>query len=133
MKNAACTLFDPADFFSTTSEKGCTGKFVQLETGSGDVLLIGLLSRFPYHADLVAAFGDANGLHYRRPSLQEKTSFLDPAILIHGGGWVDADPVGKRLRFYGHSTAYGSFDKKKLEFGLEQLGIGATWSILIDS
>ena len=72
--------------------------------------MLGSVSEFGYHANLVDRFCSQQGTAaawVRKPDLVE---VLDPDVAVRGGGWMKLDPSTSSVEIYGGSTAYGRFD-----------------------
>ena len=85
-------------------------KFILIETMEALHLVAGPVTEYPYHANLVSQFCDQNEI----PASWEKKPHLvrifDPGVRIRGGGHIRIDLKLNRMKLYGRSTAYGSFD-----------------------
>ena len=89
-------------------------KFVLIQRPEEMVVVVGLVSEYPYHATLVQRFCDINGIPsgwVKKPDLAE---IYDPSVRIQGGGYIMIDRSKRQMKLYGRSTAYGAFDPEKL-------------------
>ena len=97
--------------FDGGGEITLTCKFVTLLVDGTPHLVVGLVTEFPYHANLIDRFcGERNiasGWEHK-PDLVE---IYDAGVQTHGGGWMRIDPVNKSIKIYGRSTAYGTYDR----------------------
>ena len=78
-------------------------------------LVLGPVSEFGYHADLVDRFcsqRDIAAAWVRKPDIVE---ILQQDVQIRGGGWMKIDRSNSLIEIYGGSTAYGRFDKEMLK------------------
>ncbi|MEW5796495.1 MAG: hypothetical protein AB1772_09040 [Candidatus Zixiibacteriota bacterium] len=86
-------------------------KFVLVRTRERYYFVLGPVSQFRYHANLVDQFCrrlQITSTWARRPDLVE---VVDPAVEVIGGGHLKLDSAGKSASIYGHSKAYGSFER----------------------
>lgn len=99
----------------TGSPEGITGKFVQVSLFSDDFILMGRLDEYAYHAKLVERFCDANEIasYWVRSANLLKVTDLD--CVVQGGGWFSMNNGDLTLDLYGHSTAYGGYDRNLMQ------------------
>jgi len=86
-------------------------KFVYIAGPSGDMLVYGPVSIYPYHAELVSRFCDQRGIPsawVKKPDLCE---ILAPGFAVKGGGWLEISRLQSVLSIYGTSTAYGKYER----------------------
>lgn len=94
-----------------TSNPRETWKFVLIQSSDATYLILGPVSQFRYHANLVDRFCRQNQIAsawVRKPDLVE---VLEPGVRVLGGGHAKVDSTGRSIRFYGRSNAYGPFDR----------------------
>lgn len=109
---AVYNLIDPADIETVRRIKGAklACKFVVIEQGGVLHLVFGLVTEYPYHANLIDRFCEDSEIAtgwIKKPDLVE---VYDDSVSIRGGGYIDFDPHKNIARFSGYSTAYGSYD-----------------------
>lgn len=124
--------FDPELFLSSPRKSAAAGKFVLLQRLQEVILLIGQLSSYPYHADLVQAFAERHAIPFQRASVREKTVLTSNNHELFGGGWIDLDYAKRTARFHGHSTAYGDYSREILQALVLALPELAEWNVNID-
>ena len=61
-----------------------------------------------------------------------RVEIYDRSVRVLGGGHVSVDSESRRIRFFGHSTAYGPFDVDTVSSILKRGSFFAGYSILID-
>jgi hypothetical protein len=133
-KKSACHLI-PSNLFELASkapEKRLRCKFVLIETDEEYYLVVGTVSEFEYHSNLVERFCSDQGLPFGWYSNPDRVRILDMNVKIRGGGSLSIDANSGLLRIYGDSTAYGPYDPdtvKQTVQGCEKL---ASMSILVD-
>jgi hypothetical protein len=89
-------------------------KFIVISDDVELTLILGLVSDYPYHADLVAHFCRNNDIASgwtRKPDLYE---ILEQRWKVQGGGWANIDVAAGCWEFFGHSSAYGAYDRSDL-------------------
>ncbi|MCK4607756.1 MAG: hypothetical protein KAU35_10710 [candidate division Zixibacteria bacterium] len=89
-------------------------KFVLISCDAQFNFVLGRVSQFPYHANLVDRFCDRQGIAagwVRKPDLVE---IYDTEYAVRGGGWMKLDRSGNSLEVYGNSSAYGKYDPSDL-------------------
>ena len=95
------------------------GKFVQILNQNVYYFILGPLSKFPYHANLVDRFCTdrqiASGW-VRRPDL---VGIYDIQTSVRGGGQIMIDLVDRLIRMSGKSTAYGRYHPDELSVLVE--------------
>ncbi len=89
-------------------------KFVLISSDAQLTLVLGRVSQYPYHANLVDHFCEGQGIAagwVKKPDLVE---ICDTEYAVRGGGWMKFDGSGNSLEVYGNSTAYGKYDPSDL-------------------
>lgn len=89
-------------------------KFVLIGGDAQLNLVLGRVSQFPYHANLVDRFCDRQGIAagwVKKPAL---VKIYDAEYTVRGGGWMKFDRSGNSLEVYGHSSVYGKYDPSDL-------------------
>lgn len=106
-------------------------KFIVISGYAEFNLVLGLVSDYPYHADLVAQFCHGKDIAAgwtRKPDLYE---ILEKHWKVRGGGWADIDLESRHWKFFGHSSAYGACDSGDLSFVVTEHPFFASYSITI--
>ena len=109
--------FEPADNQDTNKEivSDIFCKFMIIINDGTAFFVIGDLSKFPYHANIVDRFcsdRDIPATWKRRPDVLE---ILCRETKLKGGGLIDIDENKKVLKIYGYSTAYGPMNVEFLK------------------
>lgn len=89
-------------------------KFVVLETADGLHLVTGPIDHYPYHANLIAEFCEANEIPSSWVKAPDLLEVFDPGVRISGGGHLRIDLDQNKMKLYGRSTAYGDFDRAEV-------------------
>jgi hypothetical protein len=105
-------LIDPGSVQAPSQKKDgkLSCKFVVIERDEILHLVLGLVSDFPYHANLVDRFCTANEIPscwVKKPDLVE---VYDNSVSIRGGGYLEITPHKNTVSFSGYSTAYGRYE-----------------------
>lgn len=96
------------------SQEKIVCKFVLIRRDDELYLVFGLVSEYPYHANLVELFCnrfDIPSSWAKKPDMME---VFDENCTVNGGGWLEIDRASSRIRFYSRSTAYGRFSRPEL-------------------
>ena len=115
----------------TSTTRKLVAKFIVIANNGDLNLVLGLVSEFPYHADLVAHFCQSLDIASgwtRKPDLYE---ILDKHWKTKGGGWAGIDLAAGHWKFFGYSTAYGACDNGDLSFVVTEHPFFAGYSITI--
>ncbi len=89
-------------------------KFVVIETAGTRNLIVGPVSEYPYHANLVDRFCSDNLIAsswIQRPDL---VRIFDSAVKIRGGGYLSFDFARKEVKLAGVSKAYGAYQPNQI-------------------
>ena len=89
-------------------------KFVLIAWSDCRYFVVGSITDFRYHANLVERFCDEQGLvsaWVQRPDLLE---VVDPEVRVAGGGHLEINPHGRRMKCFGVSKAYGVFKGREV-------------------
>jgi len=89
-------------------------KFVMIARTGELAFVFGPVRQYPYHAHLVDAYcrcHDIPATWIKKPDVVE---IFDDDCVVRGGGWLELDPAGRKMKVYGKSTAYGAFDTRDL-------------------
>jgi hypothetical protein len=89
------------------------GKFVLLRLHGQRHLCLAPRGVASFHAQIVERFCAARGLACRSVPAQERPE-VAPELEVEGGGRYDLDEVGRALRLFGASVAYGPFPRDGL-------------------
>lgn len=89
-------------------------KFIVLKAADGLHLVTGPIEHYPYHANLIAEFCDANEIPSSWVKIPDLVEIYDPGIRVSGGGHLRIDLDQNKMKLYGRSTAYGDFDPKEV-------------------
>lgn len=127
VKQVTVTVCDIDDLLTEeTSEPRTTCKFMLVKSDDEVIFLFGRLSRFPYHASLLAWFAQSRklaGFWEHKPDLYE---IVDSNYEPSGGGYVIFDWKRSKAEFSGASTAYGKFDPNLLKEVLASSRLSST-------
>ncbi len=99
-----------------------SGKFVLMEKDGSLVLIMGKISDYPYHANLVAKYCELNDI----PSFWEKKPDIYEIVgrkYQISGGYFEFKGDSRIASFSGASTAYGRYDIVKMRISVEALSI----------
>lgn len=98
-----------------TSGGGSLGcKFVLAARADCLYLLVGPLTKFRYHANLVERFCDERGIASAWLQKPDVLQVVDADVRILGGGHLEIDRKRRRMKFHGVSRAYGVFNPRDL-------------------
>jgi hypothetical protein len=114
------------------STRWAAWKFVLIRTEHRIHLVVGPTNLFRYHANLVDGFCRRHDIPASKARGAHQVEIYDRAVRVLGGGHVSVDPETRRIRFYGRSTAYGSFDVDTVSSILKRGCFFAGYSVLID-
>lgn len=89
-------------------------KFVLLSHHASLVLILGPITRYAYHADLLAAYCDSHQILTMWDRHPDTLRIKDPEIAILGGGHLAWNLPARQARFGGSSKAYGPIDLDSL-------------------
>jgi hypothetical protein len=132
------TVFiDYSERYSSDAKKASvpdkrSGKFVQLRRDGVEYLVFSSPGLTPYHADIVERFcrdRDIDGVYN---ATKKRFDIQDPAWSVAGGGKFEIDRVGRRIRLYDNSMAYGRFDSKGLREKVIQVETLKDYAVLIE-
>ena len=90
-------------------------KFMLIINDGTAYFVVGDLSEYPYHANLVDRFCNDRGIPAvwkRKPDVVE---ILNKETQLKGGGLIDIDEIKKVVKIYGYSTAYGPMNIEYLK------------------
>jgi len=90
------------------------GKFVLIQKGPTEYLVLSPTEFTPYHADIVERFCGEKGIEGTYEKGKKRYDIDDPAWVIAGGGKFEIDRVKRSVRFYDDSMAYGKFEGEGL-------------------
>jgi hypothetical protein len=88
-----------------------TCKFVTMLVEGTPHLVVGLVTEFPYHANLIDRFCSERNIASAWEHKPDLVEVYDASVEIHGGGWMRIDPINRHIKIYGRSTAYGTYDR----------------------
>ena len=90
-------------------------KFVVIARAAHYVMILGDLSRYPYHANLLDEYGRRFGITRHWVRQPDQLQIDNPEFRVLGGGYVEVGVGGRRIRIYGSSKAYGYFDLEAVQ------------------
>ena len=102
------------DALTRPSARARRGKFMLVEMTETIYLVMGVVSVYEYHADLLAKFCQDKALTYTWVSRPANLKIGDESVILHGGGWVEVNPETRTVTFSGRSTAYGGGEREVL-------------------
>ncbi|MFQ5453439.1 MAG: hypothetical protein ACE5D6_04555 [Candidatus Zixiibacteriota bacterium] len=105
-------------------------KFIILSHSKESVIILGPVSKFPYHADIVEHFCTMNNISagwLKKPDIYE---IYDKSYSINGGGWIEINIIKEIIVIYGLSTSYGKFDQTKVSAALSTYPEYSNYSIV---
>jgi hypothetical protein len=108
-----------------------SGKFVQLRNGDKEYLVFSPTAVTPYHADIIERFcadRDIEGVYDART---KRFNIRDREWTVAGGGKYERDSLGKRIRLYDNSMAYGRFDSRGLLARIHKVDALKDYTVLI--
>jgi hypothetical protein len=86
------------------------GKFVQIQYGSMEYLILSPKEFTKYHANIVERFCLDKGIEGDYDSGGKRYDIFDHAWIVAGGGKYEIDTDKKTVKLYDDSMAYGKFD-----------------------
>lgn len=89
-------------------------KFVLLVHASCLYFVVGLLSDYRYHANLLERYCDEQSIPTAWRLKPDLLEVIDPEVRILGGGHLQIDLDRRRMKFHGVSKAYGVFHARDL-------------------
>jgi hypothetical protein len=125
------SLANDADFGSNV-DPSARCKFVIIASPEKTVLVLGPLSRYTYHADIVEAHCATRGLKTTRVGKGDVVEILEPTVIISGGGYLTWSKEAQTLRLGGSSKAYGHCDLELLKTILEETQLFTGYRISIE-
>lgn len=114
-----------------SSEDKLVGKFVLISSHDSLTLVLGQLKEFKYHAHIVDRFCRMNQIPSGWRRKPDSVEIYDDKYEVTGGGWIEINSRLLTVKFFGHSTAYGSFDRSDVESCLMQSSLFDGFRILI--
>ncbi len=108
---------------------GLSCKFVIIERDDVVHLVFGLLSDYPYHANLIDRFcleGEIPSGWIKKPDVVE---VYDDSVQIRGGGYVVISPGRQTALFSGYSTAYGCYEPSDVKLVTDNHRFFADYSV----
>jgi len=120
------------DALTRPSARARRGKFMLVEMTETIYLVMGVVSVYEYHADLLAKFCQFKALTYTWVSRPANLKIGDESVILHGGGWMEVNPESKTVAFSGRSTAYGGYDKEVLQKLLKTLSAPTGTKLLVE-
>lgn len=106
------------------SPKGkLVGKFVLIKSEDIVTLVLGLVKEFKYHAHLVDQFCQVNKIPSGWRHKPDAVEIYDSRYEVRGGGWIEINVRLSTVKFYGHSTAYGTFRRSDVETCLSKTSL----------
>lgn len=108
------------------------GKFIQIERGSEQYLVMSPMELHGFHANIAEAFLDAHGIKGRYNSKRDHF-YIDGTdwVILGGGIWRLSEPEGT-LHLGGASMAYGSFVKKNLPKLINATGVFDGLQVIVE-
>ena len=106
-------------------------KFILVGNGEIINLVFGLYEDFRYHANLVNNFCNKNEIAsgwVKKPDIYE---IYEDGCEIKGGGWIEMDITGKKMKFFGESKAYGQYKRSDLNFILNHHSYFSGYNIIV--
>jgi hypothetical protein len=107
-------------------------KFVLIRRDRQTHLVLGPVSLFRYHANLVDAFCNRYAIPASKAKGTQKVEIYDRSVKVLGGGQINVNPEARLVRFYGQSTAYGPYDSDTVSAILERGTVFSGYSVLVD-
>lgn len=86
-------------------------KFVLMRAEAVNIMVVGLVDTYPYHANLVEKYCDVEGIASHWLRKPDQVEILDRCHCVAGGGWLELNFTDGQMKAYGYSTAYGPFDR----------------------
>lgn len=107
------------------------GKFVIIDDYTKMHFCLSTYTRTPYHANIVALFCQQVGCEYQYNSARSDLKSREIDVL--GGGHFVLDEDAMDLRLFGHSTAYGSVQRRGLRDRLLAIPFLQGYTILVET
>ncbi|HVP07103.1 MAG TPA: hypothetical protein VMS71_04605 [Candidatus Acidoferrum sp.] len=108
------------------------GKFVLISEPDRLWLVMGPVSEFAYHANLVDRFCRDHQILCSWVRPRDMVEIHDKGIKMLGGGFVEMNAIKRKVRFSGSSKAYGSCPELELRRVVAHHAKFATQSVQID-
>jgi len=106
-------------------------KFILIANGEIINLVFGMYEEYNYHANLIDRFCEKHEIAsgwVKKPDIYE---IYQDGCEIKGGGWVEMDLTGKKLKFFGESKAYGQYERRDLNYILSHHSYFSDYSIIV--
>ncbi|MBU0985096.1 MAG: hypothetical protein KKA42_14575 [candidate division Zixibacteria bacterium] len=100
---------------ATSAEGTIECKFVCLRKADELHMILGPVSLFPYHANLLERFSDEQGIATSWVQLPDVLEVLDRDIKTRGGGLLEYDCRREAVKIHGFSRAYGPFAPEEVD------------------
>ena len=107
-------------------------KFVVIKRGRHMHLVLGPVSLFRYHANLVDGFCHRYEIPASKARGTQRVEIYDRSVRVLGGGQISVNPESKSVRFHGLSTAYGPYDRDTISSILKRGSIFPGHTVLVD-
>ena len=117
---------------TTKAARSGVWKFVLVRTEHRLHLVVGPVSLFRYHANLVDGFCRRHDIPASKARGSHRVEIYDRSVRVLGGGHVSVDSEARRIRFFGQSTAYGPYDTDAVSSILKRGSLFAGYSLLIE-
>ncbi len=107
------------------------GKFVIIDDYTAQHFCLSPYTRTPYHANIVALFCREQGCGYQYNDAH--SDLKSPDIDVLGGGHFVIDEDQQLLRLFGHSTAYGSVQRRGLRDKLLAIDFLKSYTVIVET
>lgn len=99
---------------------GC--KFVIAGNGDRLILVVGSVSRYKYHANLLEKLCDIEQIACFWTKRPDQLQIVEGEWSVRGGGWLTKDIVKRQIELSGTSRAYGRYDEDELAMLISKTG-----------
>ena len=109
-------LLDLDRVLDSPPDQAGEGKFVLITDGQTWHLVVGSVTGYRYHANLVDAFCTGHAIPTAWLKKPDQVEILESRVRVLGGGWIEAAPSRGSVVLHGYSKAYGACDRTTLEW-----------------
>lgn len=97
-------------------------KFVIVGNSERLILIVGPVSRYEYHANLLEELCDLEQIACSWTTRPDQLQLAEVGWSVRGGGWLIIDIVERRIELFGSSRAYGRYDEDDIRQLISKTG-----------
>lgn len=86
------------------------------------IMVVGHVSRYKYHANLLEKFCDIEQIACFWTKRPDQLQIVEDGWSIRGGGWLTKDIAMQQIKLFGTSRAYGRYDEDELALLISETG-----------